>query len=248
MTSHDEFETDGLSPIERWLAGIIGLILQSAGTTSVFITDNQAGSTALILVGALLIIIGLQGTPVTRASRESIELQQRRKLANQVEKLRDEGDVDAAREAAVKAVDASPRLRRDPVVDALVAELYERSVSHAIYRAAGSAAIQRLTANTNVVDDNGREYDAVLTADPESPKKRRIVVEVKHARNLSRRTIDVWRQRFQAFDGVLVVAPYKVWGHGVDDVHPNVRFALWRSPEDDAAIVAALRDLVGSTS
>lgn len=248
MTPHDDFETDGLNLIERWLAGLVGFMLQSAGTVTVFVTDNQAGSAALVLVGTLLMIIGLQGTPVLRASKEFIELQQRRKLSNQVEELRDEGDADAARLVAEKAADASPRLRRDPVVDALVAELYERSVSHAVYRAADGMAVQRLTVQTNFVDDNGREYDAVITANPESPEQKRFVVEVKYARNLTKRTIDVWQQRFREFDGVLVVAGSKIWGLGADDVHPNVRFVLWRSRSDDAAIAAALIDLISSTS
>jgi hypothetical protein len=51
---------------ERLLAGIVGAAAGAAGTYTVFETSNQAGSAALIVVGAAFLLVGVQGTRLIR--------------------------------------------------------------------------------------------------------------------------------------------------------------------------------------
>lgn len=62
----DEEGDSSMNPWERWTAGAIGLVATGAGTTAVFISDNQAGTAALFVVAVAFLLIGVQGTPLTR--------------------------------------------------------------------------------------------------------------------------------------------------------------------------------------
>lgn len=48
-----------LTALERWLAGMVGGLSMGTGAAAVFVTENGAGSTALMLVGALFLIVAL---------------------------------------------------------------------------------------------------------------------------------------------------------------------------------------------
>lgn len=55
-----------LKKSERWMAGVTGAIFGGAGGAAVFVSDNQAGSVALLLLAAVLLLMGYQGTALTR--------------------------------------------------------------------------------------------------------------------------------------------------------------------------------------
>ncbi|WP_371592727.1 hypothetical protein [Streptomyces virginiae] len=55
------------APLALWsriVSGMLGFLLCGAGSAAVFMTENQAGSVALILAGALFIILTIGGNPL----------------------------------------------------------------------------------------------------------------------------------------------------------------------------------------
>ncbi|MFH0520289.1 hypothetical protein ACHBTE_24325 [Streptomyces sp. M41] len=60
-------ETTDPAPLSTWsrvTAGAMGFTLCTAGTVAVFKTENQAGCVALILAGALFVILTIGGSPL----------------------------------------------------------------------------------------------------------------------------------------------------------------------------------------
>ncbi|MBG6068914.1 hypothetical protein [Micromonospora ureilytica] len=112
---------------ERIAAGVAGLAAGGAGGAAVFITDNQAGSAALALVGAAFLFVAVQGTPLIRigAGSNSLELERRRqRLKRAVERAEKEGNVDAAYGIIEGARIAEPEIEELPEYQALMYEDY----------------------------------------------------------------------------------------------------------------------------
>lgn len=62
-----------LAPWARRSSGTVGVALAGLGTWSVFLNTNQAGSAALLLLGALFILMAMTGRVPDRISKEGIE-------------------------------------------------------------------------------------------------------------------------------------------------------------------------------
>ncbi|MGW1803184.1 hypothetical protein ACWCQN_47125 [Streptomyces sp. NPDC001984] len=60
----DDVEGEPLSSWGRFAAGITGLALSGSGATAVFMTDNQAGSVALVLGGVVFLLMLISGNPL----------------------------------------------------------------------------------------------------------------------------------------------------------------------------------------
>jgi hypothetical protein len=129
----EEPEAEALPLWARTLAGIVGATLTSAGVVAVFITDNQAGSVALILMGALFLIMLFSGNPMQSLSHGDTQLRfalakRRRKELERIE--------DTPPEAAIERLDAlravDPGASRDPLFVQLNAQVYERLVERRI--------------------------------------------------------------------------------------------------------------------
>ncbi|MFF4900398.1 hypothetical protein [Streptomyces sp. NPDC001068] len=56
-----------LTPWERFTAGLFGFLMAGVGATAVFMRDVEAGPTALIAIGAVLLVMSVTGSPITRA-------------------------------------------------------------------------------------------------------------------------------------------------------------------------------------
>ena len=122
-----------LSTRERWGATSAGVLLAGGGVCAVFLTGNQAGSTALVLMGAVFMLMGIQGTPVTRASKDSVELASRpEEIALKAKKIAEEGDPKDGQAFLEGAVSADPNLRSSPAIRNATGELYEMQVRHAL--------------------------------------------------------------------------------------------------------------------
>lgn len=63
-----------LSQKQRVAATVVGAVLVAAGGVSVFLADNQAGSVALLLVGAAFLLIALSGMPMLGTKVKDFEL------------------------------------------------------------------------------------------------------------------------------------------------------------------------------
>jgi hypothetical protein len=125
-------------PLDLWarvLALVLGVGATGVGTYAVFESENQAGTALLLVVGVVLSLIGLQGTPLRRfgSGEHSVELATiRRRLADVVNQAaREESPAVAAAVAdAARAVDPGASVRP-------AWQIYEEAVRRAIGRANG---------------------------------------------------------------------------------------------------------------
>jgi hypothetical protein len=142
-----------MSGLERTGASVVGALLGGGGAAAVFITNNQAGSTAMILVGAVFLIIGVQGTPISRASKDSVELRDREVVKTTAE-IADKNGPEEAENYLRGAVSADPRLLSVSSVVHMTWELYEMRVRHALERIAfqNKAALTHMDRDVQTVD------------------------------------------------------------------------------------------------
>ncbi|WP_406106800.1 hypothetical protein [Micromonospora globbae] len=117
---------------ERITAGVAGVAAGGAGGAAVFLTDNQAGSAALALVGAAFLFVAVQGTPIIRigAGSNSLELERRKqRLKRAVERAEKEENLDAAYGIIEGARIAEPEIEELPEYQAL---MYEDRIATAL--------------------------------------------------------------------------------------------------------------------
>lgn len=131
-------EIEPLSKWERLGAHAAGTVCMVAGGVSVFTTDNQAGSVALIGVGAVFLTVAVNGMPLLGArfkEREVVSDTRRRRVAEQA-KL-------AGFEEGQRKLDVleqlDPASREDPVVIDAHVRLFRQEVETALVRAAAKA-------------------------------------------------------------------------------------------------------------
>lgn len=85
---------------ERICALVIGAICGGAGGYAVFEKTNQAGTAMLLILAAIFLLIGVQGTPLIRfgSSSGSVELERRRrrKVQQALEQAKEEDNTEKA--------------------------------------------------------------------------------------------------------------------------------------------------------
>lgn len=122
-----ELDAAPLSKWERLAASLSGAALSGAGVAAVFVTSNQAGSVALLLVGVVLLIMGINGSPLTRARYQDYELfmtRRRRQIVASIE----QDSPEEARQALQVLTTVDPGASRDPLVAHVSAAVLEREV------------------------------------------------------------------------------------------------------------------------
>jgi hypothetical protein len=110
--------TDDSSPrppgwLERAGCVIVGVIAGGAGGYVAFERSNQLGSAVLLVIGAVFLVIGIQGTRLMRFTSGSniVELEQKKRtIVDAIEKAQDEGNVEKASGIAEGAAIAAPSL------------------------------------------------------------------------------------------------------------------------------------------
>jgi hypothetical protein len=133
----DDIPARELSRKERTLAGVPGILAAAAGGYSVFVSDNQAGTAALMLFAALFLLMAVQGTPLKRMAKDSFELERRTPPGVVAEKALEKsgaGDSDQAQAYIEGAADANPAIASAPVVQDASALVYVERVSQALDR------------------------------------------------------------------------------------------------------------------
>lgn len=124
------------APLSRWErlgASVAGVALTGSGAVAVFLTGNQAGCVALLLIGALLLVIAINGTPLVRARYQDYELLMARRRRVVAEEITQEPTAEA-RQALNILTTVDPGARRDPVVARASAAVYEREVVELLQR------------------------------------------------------------------------------------------------------------------
>ncbi|MGW0409866.1 hypothetical protein ACWDZX_00885 [Streptomyces collinus] len=118
------------APLSRWerlAASLSGSALSGAGAAAVFITDNQAGSVALLLVGVVLLVMAINGSPLTRARYQDYELFMARRRRQIVATI-NEDSPEEARQALQVLSTVDPGASRDPLVAQMSALVLQREV------------------------------------------------------------------------------------------------------------------------
>jgi hypothetical protein len=117
-TAKPMLPTDAASPappnwLERACCIIVGVIAGVAGGYVAFERSNQLGSAVLLVIGAVFLIVGIQGTRLTRFTSGSniVELEQKKRIiADAIEKAQDEGNIEKASGIVEGAAIAAPAL------------------------------------------------------------------------------------------------------------------------------------------
>ena len=118
---------------ERIYAGSrLGLAGALTGGVGVFLSSNQAGTTAILLVGAVFLLISVQGTRILKASKDSVEMEReleaRIYTEQAVKAVEQKKDPELGAEMAAATQRANPSLAQEPSFQYL---------NHQIYQAAG---------------------------------------------------------------------------------------------------------------
>ena len=146
--------TEPLPVWARVAAIAIGAGGVAAGGIAVFASSNQAGTAILLLIGAVLLVLGIQGTPLRRfaSGANSVEMATIRQRAAEVMtrvESHESPEVVAAVSDAVAAID--PRIPR-----ASSAAAYQREVASALRRVGATT-----NTSTAVRGADGRRVDTV---------------------------------------------------------------------------------------
>jgi hypothetical protein len=234
----DESTAAGLPSLlfswERVTAATLGAGGAFFGGLAVFTTSNQAGSAVLLLISAAFLLIGIQGTPLTKLTSGSntLELEKRRISQRLFRRARREKDPEVAQayeEAASLVVQGS---HRRPETLAEAARDYEHRVRQAFYRisAAEAQPASELDSPVDFVATKGDSRTAVIV------KYRRHVIGIKEIEAASG---EVTRSGLPLM--VVTNAPLSskvqefnsTWG----DRHPRAEVVTWRNEASDQLLL-----------
>ena len=252
-----------LNGLERAAAALIGVSGTGVGGFGIFLSDNQAGTAVILLLGVVFLLMAVQGTAVRRITKDGGDFADRaaeQRAVDSVQITLDERGPEAARAAIDAATAARPQLEQSPAISAMNGQLYERSAIDAI-RAAwrntingdredqGQGPSQWTTMRTETPDG----VDAIFGADgAESPQ---IAVEVIYTRTgaISR---DRLANNIAKLDALKI--PYLIvsssrrtaqtelfWKYSPRPV-PR-QFVEWRPGDPTSQIEAAIERLVGQS-
>ncbi|MFF0818378.1 hypothetical protein ACFYVR_25010 [Rhodococcus sp. NPDC003318] len=213
-------EPSPMSPWERWTAGAIGLAATGAGTTAVFVSDNQAGTAALFVVAVAFLLIGVQGTPLTRFasgdhSADFAARRTRRKISREVikdaveaEKSGDSTTADSLVEVA-KSIDPSvgtlPIIREREYARRLETALHRLGIKYTMDAPPGAAFI--------VETDDGRQL---------------CIKTVSRSRPLGDKDYSMIKRWAKNFDRpILVVTDQEYFSGGLIDRTDVAKFVHW---------------------
>ena len=104
-----EYRAINLGKPTRWVSGVLGLAAGGAGGYSVFVNTNQAGSTAMLLLGGIFLLIALTGRVPERIGKDGLDYKPTAEDAaaqDAVNELMD-SEVDAVRVATAEAFSRS---------------------------------------------------------------------------------------------------------------------------------------------
>ncbi|MEY9930425.1 hypothetical protein ABH926_005070 [Catenulispora sp. GP43] len=254
MPDETEARTDsdagaGGEPLSRWqriAACALGLSSAGAGGVSVFLTTNQAGSVALLGVGAGFLIMGVNGTPIIKAKLKDYELTMAPRRHRVVEQALSEPPEEASKTLDVlQQID--PGARTDPAVRRAIGEVYQAEVHAALTRALVGTDLR-------VTDQRLRGKDQGFDIAIRSPSIA-INVEVKHTSNsdipLSANHVrQAYAYASRSVVPFLVVTNHRLSNNIFEEAKPvdpegrRVQFVRWSDRQDDSALQLALNRLL----
>ncbi|MGI9002759.1 MAG: hypothetical protein ACR2GH_14030 [Pseudonocardia sp.] len=243
-----------LKPWERSVAAIFGLAGTGVGGVGIFLSENQAGTTAILILGAAFMLMAIQGTPIRKASEESLEMADReavdRTVGKAKVKLKEEGPGEA-RAVLEGATAARPDITDSPGFRRFSASVYEEEVQQAIMRAWFDTFNEIPVIRSAGTDDH---YDFVICDRGDGSKK--IAVEVlPHLRTISGDTLlrYVGRARTSTLAWLIVSShghvtteAAELMGQLSDEDRTGMIFYIYQGPEDSVGLkksLIALREM-----
>lgn len=237
---------------ERWLAGIFGFLGTAVGGTAIFVTNNQAGTTAMLLVGALFILMAVQGTAVRKAAKDSVEMYDREaveRTSKDVQDALEEKDYFTARAIIETAKEEHPAISRNPAIEVLDYAVYEKEVQQAIERVVPKIVDYEVTILTNGYSDGDR-FDLVIMGDKQYNDP--VLVEILYSSTIAAPTQRIGRAknriRAAGNKGMIISNRYMtnvaISELRFDQDETDVQFVLWRNTQDDRSLGLALSRLL----
>jgi hypothetical protein len=227
---HDS-DSDGVQLLlwERVTSGLLGVILTGVGAWAVFKSANQAGTAFLLLAGAVMLLICIQGTPLVKlgGAGNSVELDRRRQAKDRTKALIAKEPKPEIRAAILKgAAAAEPSLR--PA--AKWAE-YEAKVKEAVQRVLDDKATVRAEVRTGHT-----ALDLVVTRGANTS----IAIEVKY-NSIPLGTDQVAQAAGYALGSTAMIIAANGFTAAASSLaeQRGVVLVPWRAPDDDQALRAA---------
>jgi hypothetical protein len=226
--SDDEDSLDVMSRRERICAIALGALAGGAGGYAVFASSNQVGTAVLLLISAVFLLVGIQGTPLVRftSSSASVELSRRRRVNKALQRAKEERNPERAAGIVEGVSIAEPNLVPRSYVTGV---RYEKAVA--------TALIDLGYVVTDQVHDIG--YGLAV-----EKGGKRVGVNVKYYHAVIQGT--TIKPAIQAAEQlalpILIVANQEMTAEAAKELagHTNLRFALWRDEQDNNELKRAL--------
>ncbi|MCY0954151.1 hypothetical protein [Streptomyces sp. H27-S2] len=134
--------TGQLTPLARWTLGVTGAAMAGAGAVAVFITATEAGPTALIIVGAVLLVAAVMGRQIKEISLADGTMTW---VDTVGEELRNAPTAARAVEVASAATIISPEIQHNEEIRELSHAAYEQVITDRLRSAFGRGAVKSPT-------------------------------------------------------------------------------------------------------
>lgn len=246
---------------ERIASAVPGAALSTFGTIAVFVTENQAGSTALLLIGAVLMLVGIQGAPLQGASKNAVQFaniaatQELTTLAN-AQTLVDDGKPDAALTVLEKGVTWG-ELNRQGVTwqelagetrsayNALAGATYERLATDALMRVISSLRTETGADISYVLDHSPLTDGAIIMPDGKT-------IQIEFTFNRDGDGVTTWLRKDGSVpligDAMLVVTNMSHVENYDFLFKKPVRATAWNGSEDDVTLKGVLTNIISEIS
>ncbi|MFQ6141755.1 hypothetical protein ACLMNJ_01590 [Streptomyces seoulensis] len=157
-TPSDPYEPPSkpLTGWERWAAGFLGFLMVGVGGLAVFTREVEGGPTALIAIGALLLVMAVTGAPITRARFGDNEVTLARQRI-EAERVIAQADPQSAQSALAVMAAYDPTAPQRDLLSRIKA--WERGIASALVEHYGTKADLEVRSRYN------RRLDAVVRAD-----------------------------------------------------------------------------------
>jgi hypothetical protein len=226
-----------LGKAERGTAIAVGTMAGGAGGYAVFASSNQAGTAILLILSAIFLLIGIQGTSLIRFSTgtSTVELERRRRVEQALEKASREPDLERAEGIVEGIAIANPTF---PSLPEAQARLYKRKLQLAIEQ----MGYYTLDASLDYL------FDLIVRSD----RDKTVAVEIKYAR--PGHDIHIFKPDMEyagksSFPVIFVANNLYATSarrFELDEGEDRVKLVTWRDERDNDYLRGALSDLLGS--
>ncbi|MFF0381527.1 restriction endonuclease [Streptomyces sp. NPDC004286] len=237
----NEGEGEPISGWGRFAAGATGFALAGAGAVAVFVTDNQAGSVALVLGGIIFLLMFVSGNPLLSLGHGDTQMRfatRRKRVIQEAE----EAPPHEARGALQALSTMDPLASRDDSFVRISGRVYERLVYAELLRLFPDFSVKEAAGY------GGMQFDMVIA----TPDHHAIAVELKMLQNsASTKLVHEFAGMLAAsVMGGLLISNQRLTRSAefallrVQENGNKVSFVQWRDENDSEALKSAVLGLL----